>query len=338
MRSGTTWIGKVLDSSPEVVYLHEPDYIKRIPCLPYTTAAQDYIEWEPYIRQYLSGLRSTCASRSILKRPSFSKSYPKSLADKLAFHAFLGKMRVEQVLNKMGFAPILSPWPKCVDHAKLTVWKSVEQTGNIGCFLKAAPEQQLLHVVRHPCGFVDSVMRGQQKKLLTGGVPTSQDLGIFDYVARTKYAVKIGLKLRDWNRLSEVERLAYIWLVLNEQAILDGEGMPNYKLVYFEEFCLDPMQMTREVFDFVGLNVGLQTTRFVTSSTTSASASASASADDTTSEQYYSVARNSMSVPRSWENRLSKESIDQILKIATLSERMTELLDKPIGEAKPRND
>ena len=114
--------------------------------------------------------------------------------------------------------------------------------------------------------------------------------------------------------------------------------MPNYKLVYFEEFCLDPMQMTREVFDFVGLNVGLQTTRFVTSSTTSASASASASADDTTSEQYYSVARNSMSVPRSWENRLSKESIDQILKIATLSERMTELLDKPIGEAKPRND
>jgi len=37
MRYGTTWIGKVLDSSPEVLYLHEPDYVKRIPCLPYTT-------------------------------------------------------------------------------------------------------------------------------------------------------------------------------------------------------------------------------------------------------------------------------------------------------------
>jgi hypothetical protein len=45
-----------------------------------------------------------------------------------------------------------------------------------------------------------------------------------------------------------------------------------------------------------------------------------------------------MSVPRSWENRLSKESIDRILKIAMLSERMTELLDKPIGEADPRPD
>ena len=309
--------------------------------MPYTTEASDYEGWKPYIEGYLSGLRKTCASRSVLKRPHFSKSYPKSFADRLAFQTFLGKMRVDQVLNRIGFSPILSTWPKCVDQAEMTVWKSVEQTGNIGCFLKAAPEQRILHVVRHPCGFVDSVMRGQQKKLLTGGVPTSQDLGIFDYVTRTKYADQIGLKIGDWSRLSEVERLAYIWLVLNEQAILDGEGMPNYKLVYFEEFCLDPLRMTREVFDFVGLNLGPQTTRFVTSSSSS-SASASASASDGTdkasSERYYSVSRNSQSVPRNWMNRLSKDSIDRILKIARLSDRMTELLGKPIGEAKPRAD
>jgi hypothetical protein len=182
-------------------------------------------------------------------------------------------------------------------------------------------------------------MRGQQKKLLRGGVPTSQDLGIFDYVARTKFAVQIGLKIRDWNRLSEVERLAYIWLVLNEQAALDGEGMPNYKLVYFEEFCLDPLRMTSEVFDFVGLDVGPQTTRFVSSSSSSSSSSSkNDGSDKPTSQQYYSVSRNSTSVPRSWENRLSKDSIDRILKIATLSRHMSELLCKPIGEASPRAD
>jgi uncharacterized protein (DUF2384 family) len=99
--------------------------------------------------------------------------------------------------------------------------------------------------------------------------------------------------------------------------------------------------MTSEVFDFVGLDVGPQTTRFVTSSSSS-SASASASASDGTdkasSERYYSVSRNSQSVPRNWMNRLSKDSIDRILKIARLSDRMTELLDKPSGEAKPRVD
>ena len=345
MRSGTTWIGKVLDSSPEVVYLHEPDYVKRIPCLPYTTEAQEYAGWEPYIRNYLAGLRSTCASRSMLKRPSFPKNFPQSISERVAYQAFRGKLRVEQVLHKIGFAPILTTWPACMDRAKLTVWKSVEQTGNVGCMLRAVPEQKVLHVVRHPCGFVDSVMRGQRKKLLRGGVPTSQDLGIFDYVVGTKFAQQLGLKLRDWDLLTEVERLAYMWLVINEQAILDGAGMPNYKLVYFEEFCLDPLRMTQGVFDYVGLNLGPQTERFVASSSTSSGSgtgtgtgTGTAASSEPTSQQYYSVSRNSMSVPRSWVNRLSKDSVDRILKIAMFSERMTELLVKPIGEANPRAD
>ena len=341
MRSGTTWIGKVLDSSPDVIYLHEPDYIKRVPCLPYTTEAEDYLGWEPYVRSYLAGLRSTCASRAMLKRPSFSKRFPNTILDKISYNAFRGILRVEQVLNRVGFSPIPMTWPKCVDNAKLTVWKSVEQTGNVGCFLRAVPEQKIIHVVRHPCGFVDSVIRGQRKKLLRGGVPASEDLGIFDYVIRTKFAHQLGLKLKDWETLTEVERLAYIWLVINEQAILDGEGMANYKLVYFEEFCFNPMKMAEDVYDFVGLDLGPQTERFVSSSSTSSSASRGSSAssqDETHSNQYYSVSRNSHSVPRSWEQRLSQDSIDRILKIARLSDRMSKLLGKPIGEAKPRAD
>jgi len=336
MRSGTTWIGKVLDSSPEVVYLHEPDYVKRIPCLPYTTEAQDYLGWESYMRRYLEGLRSTCSSRSILKRPLFSKNFPKSLAQKASYQAFLGKMQADQVLSKIGFAPMVSSWPSCVDQAQLTVWKSVEQTGNIGCFLHAIPEQKIIHVVRHPCGFVDSVMRGQQKKLLHGGVPTSQDLGIFDYVVRTSFAQRIGLRLRDWEKLSEVERLAYIWLVLNEQAILDGVGRSNYKLVYFEEFCLDPMQLTCELMEFAGLSFDHQTERFVCSS--SNFSGRGIGAGKSTTEDYYSVSRNSQEVPRSWEGRLSKDSIHKILQIARISDQMTQLLGKQIGQVKPRVD
>jgi len=335
MRSGTTWIGKVLDSSPDVIYLHEPDYVKRVPCLPYTTEAEDYLGWEPYIRSYLAGMRSSCASRSMLKRPSFPKNFPSTLFEKISYNTFRGMLRGEQLLHRAGFSPIPMTWPKCVDNAKLVVWKSVEQTGNIGCFLRAVPEQKVLHVVRHPCGFVDSVMRGQRKKLLHGGVPASQDLGIFDYVIRTKFAHQLGLKLRDWEKLTEVERLAYIWLVVNEQAILDGEEMPNYKLVYCEEICFNPNQMASEVYDFAGLSLGPQTELFISSSSSS---SGSEQSDNTKSQKYYSVSRNSQSVPRSWEQRLSKDSIDRILKIASLSDRMAKLLGKPVGAAKPRVD
>jgi hypothetical protein len=107
--------------------------------------------------------------------------------------------------------------------------------------------------------------------------------------------------------------------------------------------------MTHGVFDFVGLNVGPQTKSFVASSSTSSGSGSgtgtgtgtgtgSAASSEPTSQQYYSVSRNSISVPRSWVNRLSKDSVDRILKIAMFSERMTELLDKPIGEANPRAD
>jgi hypothetical protein len=136
--------------------------------------------------------------------------------------------------------------------------------------------------------------------LLRGGVRTSQDLCIFDCVVGIKFAQQLGLKLRDCDLSTDNERLAYMWLFINEQAIVNGKGMPNYKLVYFEEFCLDPLRMTQGVLDYVGLNVGPQTERFVASSSTS-SGSGSAAAEPT-SQPYYSVSRNSMSVPRSWEN------------------------------------
>jgi hypothetical protein len=89
----------------------------------------------------------------------------------------------------------------------------------------------------------------------------------------------LGLKLRDCDLSTDNERLAYMWLFINEQPILNGKGMPNYKLVYFEEFCLDPLRMTQGVFDYVGLNVGPQTERFVASSSTSSGSGSASRAD-----------------------------------------------------------
>lgn len=326
MRSGTTWIGKVLDSSPNVVYLHEPDYVKRIPCVPYTTNAEDAESWTPFIKEYVSQLRTACAARSYLKQPSFRKAFAKTFLDQVYCASFSSLLRSDQIKNRLGMSPVSRTWPRCVENADFLVWKSVEQTGNIGCILRALPEQKLLHIVRHPCGFVDSVLRGQKGKLLQGGVPAYEDVGIFDYVSRTKFAIKLGLRLCDWKALTETERLAYEWLLLNEQAIDDGEELDNYKLVYFDEFCLDPFGYGQELFEFAGIPFGPQTEKFLRDSSGSKS------------ERYYSVARNSETVPRKWEKRLPRESIEQIVKIVSQSSRMKPLLDATVGECVTRGD
>ncbi len=53
-RSGTTWIGKLLDSSPLTLYLHEPDSFFRIPCLPYAPELADLKHWLPFSQRYLA--------------------------------------------------------------------------------------------------------------------------------------------------------------------------------------------------------------------------------------------------------------------------------------------
>ena len=313
-RSGTTWISKLFDSNPDVVYLHEPDYIERIPCVPYTTDVDCHLVWEPFIRQYIDGLPSLCTARSMLKRPAFKKNYSKTTIDKFNTGIFCLRLRAKQFGNRLGFSEKPTLFPRQFKDAKALVWKSVEQTGNIGCILHAVPEQKLIHVVRHPCGFVDSVLRGEKRKLLQGGVPMSGDPGIFDFVAKTKVAQSLGIRLCDWLSIKTHERLAFAWLCLNEQAAIDGSSRRNYKLMYFDRFCMSPQDEAKAAFEFSGIEFTTETESFVRSS----------SSED--SQVYFDVNRQSSKVPKSWEKNLSRDEIDRVFSIAKLGDRMSDII------------
>jgi len=191
----------------------------------------------------------------------------------------------------------------------------VEQTGNVGVWLRAVPDQRILHVVRHPCGFVDSVLGGEKLQKLRGGVPTSLDPGIFAHVSRLAVAEEFGFTTRSWSSMSPHQRLAAIWLCLNEQAAIDGTGLANYRQVYFDDFCADPHFQTESMFEFLGLAMSQQTREFLLKSTR------------TDSHAYFSVNRESAAVPNSWSKRLSDQVVDEIMDIANLGTNCRELID-----------
>jgi hypothetical protein len=97
-RSGTTWISKVVDSSPFVFYLHEPDYVKAVECVPYVSDADDFEVWERYLKDYVVTLPTACSARSALKRPLFPKAYLGSLSARWSFLLFRGRLRLDQLL------------------------------------------------------------------------------------------------------------------------------------------------------------------------------------------------------------------------------------------------
>lgn len=53
-RSGTSWLAKMFDSHPDVLYRHEPDTVRRAEDLPWT-CEPDQISQDPGTRAWLSG-------------------------------------------------------------------------------------------------------------------------------------------------------------------------------------------------------------------------------------------------------------------------------------------
>lgn len=315
-RSGTTWISKVVDSAPDVFYLHEPDYVVRVDCVPLVADVQDAAVWSRYLQDYVAGFRGYCSARSVMKRPMFPKKYLEGLSSRLGFALFTGRLEIDQVLSWVTGSSPKRSWPNSVERAKVVAWKSVELTGSLGVLLRALPDQKVVHVIRHPCGFVDSVIRGEKKGLLETKVPVTEDAGLFDFATRTGVARKLGIRTFDWPALSRVERMAYFWLCVNEQAAEDAEGMSNYMRLYFDEFCMKPVELSKQMFEFLGLPFTQQTGAFL--STSSAVPKGSS---------YFSVSRQSEQVPGSWAGRLDADEANSIMKIATSMPRMAALLE-----------
>jgi len=313
-RSGTTWISKVVDSSPSVFYLHEPDYVKSVECVPYVSEAEDFEIWGRYLKQYVASMPSACSSRSVLKRPLFPKDYIETLPAKLSYFLFQLGLRFDQLLYQANDRCPARHWPALVDNAKVMLWKSVDLAGSIGAILRALPEQKVLHVIRHPCGFIGSVLRGEEKGYLDSEIPASEDAGLFDFAMRTKVAKQLGLRTADWLKFSKVERLAYFWLCINEQAIDDAQDRANYMPVYFDECCMRPLGNFKRVFAFLDIEFTSQTEKFLASSTS------------TKSNRYFSLSRKSDEVPGKWMQQLNPKDIDRVLTIANSMPRMAEVL------------
>src|SRR5215831_8991023 len=74
-RSGTTWLAKILDSHPDVVYRHEPDTVLRNDDLPYLCPRESVSEFRDQAHQYLTQLLNVRTLKSAGSFPQFDKQF-----------------------------------------------------------------------------------------------------------------------------------------------------------------------------------------------------------------------------------------------------------------------
>lgn len=302
-RSGTTWIGKVFDSHPDTLYRHEPDsggvLDRLMPLFPELPRAAEYA---PAAKQYLSSLPKLRSLRVIGKLPVFRKRGQSRMEARLQQAALLGSKAAARWL------PIRSAPEFGTPHAAVLVWKSIESLGRLGVLARVLPDARAVHIVRHPCGYVSSVLGGEAAGLMPGSVRASEDYGILELLLSTAGARRRNLDLDFFRRLQPVERLAWRWLLYNEKALDDLRNCLNARVAIYEQLCRDPAGEFRKLFEFAGLPWEPQTAAFVDAST------------HTEQSAYFSVFKDPERAAYGWRDKLTAADQDLVLGVVAGSE------------------
>ncbi len=295
-RCGTSWIGKIFDSHPQTLYLHEPDSWGRLNWLPLFADVTVDVAGQRRIENFVAGFSMARETKVRASTPIFPKAYRGSVGNRLfATSAWTAKL----LAHLRGEWPL--PWVGRAGRGELVqpVWKSIESLGRLPWLLAALPQARAVHLLRHPAGFVASVLRGESAGRFTAADPASEDYGLYEILATTEPARRRGLDLPTFRTMLPVERLAWRWVIYNEAALTVGASHRCLVMPY-ERVCEEPGERTRQMFDFVGLPWHAQTEDFVHASTTREQSA------------YYSVFKDPLRAANKWRDALPVEVVTRI--------------------------
>ncbi|HEX5352520.1 MAG TPA: sulfotransferase [Rhodanobacteraceae bacterium] len=298
-RSGTTWIGKLFDSHPDTLYRHEPDSVMRL-SLPLYPEVEDAPRHREELEQFVASMPRLRSPEVVGKQPLFPKSY-QSAAGLAVYRASVVAAKAASRIRRH-FPCLYRPAAMTGDRARL-VWKSIESPGRLGVCIKALPSARAIHLMRHPCGYVASVLRGEALHRFSDRNPSADQLWVLKLLLATASGKRRGLNLDDIKRLSPEEHLAWRWVLTQEKILTDVTGNERVLTVRYEDVCADPIEMTRRMVEFAGLDWQAQTERFVLASTHAGGS------------DYYSVFKNPRTSAERWRSELDSKVIDRVLKI-----------------------
>ena len=303
-RSGTTWIGKIFDSHPDTLYRHEPDSWGLMNSIPLMAPVELTEEYAPHIRDFCAQLPDMRLTKVAASTPIFPKSYFSPLRYQLfRMNVFAVKAAAKVFGEQSVHNPIRA---EDMSHTRM-VWKSIESLGRLGVIQRAMQPCFGIHIARHPCGYVASVLRGESERHFTSDVSASDDLGLLELCLDTATARQHGLTPEYLRSMHPVERLAWRWVLFNAKAMQDIEGEPNCMTLRYEDLCRDPEGVAKQLFEFTQLPWNEQTERFVNQSTSKDVG------------RYYSVVKDPLKAASKWKDELSTADIDRIYSVIEMT-------------------
>jgi len=299
-RSGTTWLGSIVSSHPEVAYRHEPFGRDRR----YSHGLTELRE-----RIFSTGLdeadlldiyeRLLPSFPECEKPPFFSKSYAMRLH---GGRSMLWPLARRSVAAGTAFRFLYTPRDK-----PLVVFKEVSYE-DFFRFLALETSVPLVYILRHPCATVNSTIRGQDK----GVMPVGRRTVLSDFVRDN------GPEL--WTEFeAEIDSIsahggeALLWRTSIERCVSAIDDSDSALLVFYEDLCRRPFEIAAKVLDRFGLDMHDQVHRFLEASTEDQPAKKSRLRDP--GGEYFSVFRDPMKSMNAWKESMTHEQRRDVLHI-----------------------
>ena len=302
-RSGTSWLGKIFDSHPRTLYRHEPDKAYVHPEVPPLLPPSALPERRRALEAFLDTALAIRTAGVVGKLPVFPKDYHSPLQHRLKKALVVGAKLWSRTLGEVSV-------PDLVDVARRDVrlvWKSVVSLGRLGAIARAVPQAQAVLILRHPCGQISSLLRGEAAGAFETRKPASEYYRVLKMLAGTEQARAHGLTLAGLRGLQPIERLAWQWTLFNELAMADVAGLPGCTVLRYEDLCAEPLATSRRLFELTGLEWHPQTERFIR---------ASVGGED---EGYYSIVKDPRRAASRWRDELAAADVERIAAIAARS-------------------
>jgi hypothetical protein len=247
-RSATTWLGQLIGSHPDIAYSNEPDMILEGD-YPFTTDE----EHSAACRAHLASLLKVRHPRAMGHRPVFPKSYRSAPAHLIRKAILLSLKAAGTLLPALGNTAI----PDLCDMVGVQrVIKSVSMLGRARAWNAAAPNAQWVLILRHPCGHAHSTRRGQASGRLGPHIPLGFEV--------CPVAARYGITRARLEQMTESERIAWRWAILNENAMEHLEGA---HIISHDVLCAEPLPELKQLIHALGISWHSQIESFLSQST-----------------------------------------------------------------------
>jgi hypothetical protein len=293
-RSGTTWLGKLFDAHRKTYYLHEPDSVQPNLDIPLLLAA-DNTGNSPLPQQLPKWFANT-SEKVIASRPFFAKDYLSSVS----WWLFLGSAYVTKAAGKLGLPKLITPLRLQAPGQRI-VWKSIESLGRMAAIKRHIPAYSI-HILRHPCGHIASILKGQDAGLFDGSLPVWQDWDLFAKLIQQSGEPRFSLA--DIKQLSIEERLALRWGMINDFALQQCKDDSSNRVLMYEDLCKRPHETLQQCMTFCDLTADNQTLNYLKQSIQGGD------------NRYYSTQKDPLESTYKWRRQLSADSILRIKNIA----------------------